>query len=96
MKNTPAGNWQKWTQIKIKYTYTVRTPGHLGNKLYLDKMICPWGMHNFLGNLMSQKKCYNSFSTLPEDAVTHFRITKESFDKDKISIVSSQNDGDKG
>lgn len=30
-----------------------------------------------------------------EDVLTQFRITKESFDKDKISIASCQNDGDK-
>ena len=65
----------------------------LGDKLYDDKMICPWGMHNFLGNLVSQKTCYNSFSALPEDVVTHFENTKESFDKARISIVSYQNDG---
>ena len=52
MENTPAAHWRKWTQIKIKYTYTVRT-WSLGDKLPVDKMICPWGMHNFLGNLMS-------------------------------------------
>ena len=46
MKNTPRGNWQKWTQIKIKYTHIVQT-WSLGDKLYVDKlyvdkMICPW------------------------------------------------------
>ena len=45
-------------------------------------------MHNFLGNLMKQRKSYNTFFTLPEDVVTNFEITKESFSKDKISGVS--------
>ena len=87
MKNTPAGNWQKWTQIKIKYTYIVRTWSR-GDKLFVDKMICLWDTWFFW-------KCCEPFSTLPEDAVTHFGITKEPFDKARISIVSCQNDGDK-
>ena len=37
---------------------------------------------------MKQRKSYNTFLTLPEDVVTHFEITKESFGKDKISGVS--------
>ena len=53
-------------------------------------------MHNFLIFLISQKKCHNSFSTLLEDVVTHFGNIKESFNKARISIVSCQNDGDKG
>ena len=60
------------------------------------KMNCPRGMHNFLGTLWAKKRCYNLFSTLLEDVVTHFGITKKPFDKDKISIVSCKNDGGKG
>ena len=81
--------------MKIKYTYVKRTRA-LDNEMYVDKMICPWGMQKFFAKLMSQKKCKNAFSTLPEDVVSYFKITKETFDKDKISIVSCVDDGDKG
>ena len=51
IKNSLAGHWQKWMLTKIKCTHILRT-WSLGDKLYVEKIICPWGIHNFLGNLM--------------------------------------------
>ena len=97
MKNQPSGNWRKWTQMKIRHTYISRTWTMVGEveESYVEKLICPWGMHIEFGKLMADKICHNSFVTLPEDVITHFNLTKASFNKNNISVVSCKMKGTK-
>ena len=89
-KNQPAGRWRTWRQVKVRYTYIVRTWSH-EHKTLVQRYICPFGLKEYGKELLEDDRVSKSLPKEVKDA-----LTIDGFlDYDKITY-SCVDQGDKG
>ena len=93
-KNPPAGNWRKFTKIKVNYTYLEKDWSY-AYRNFRETFLIPPGMLKTLERLYSNKKTYHSCSVLPESVKQELGLSEEEYKKEKMKLTVSHK-GNKG
>ena len=93
-KNPPAGNWRKFTKIKVNYTYLEKDWSYACRN-FRETFLIPPGMLKTLERLYSNKKTYHSCSVLPESVKQELGLSEEEYKKEKMKLTVSHK-GNKG
>jgi len=88
-KNQPVGRWRHWRQIKIRYTYIVRTWKYEEKTLVL-KYVCPYGSKEYGKELLEDDRAGKSLPNEVKDA-----LSKDGFIDNDHLTYSCIDEGDK-
>lgn len=93
-KNEPSGRWRKTKLMKIRYTYILQKWIYLEKEI-TRKHIAPFGMKEFLKDLLKKDRNVNK-KAIPLEVKSALDLMDDAnYDKNEVKIIC-EDEGDKG